>query len=320
MKNNSSLHKAKKEKNDEFYTQLIDVEKELKHYTNFFKDKTVLCNCNDDTWSAFYKYFTSNFKELQLKKLIAVAYNKDGNGIKRIFDGKEIISINLNGHGDFRDTECVEMLLEADVVVTNPPFSLFRDFIALMVQYEKKFLVIGNMNAITYKEIFPLIKDGQMWFGCKSFNGGMNFSVPKKFVLENGRFIVNEDETIIKRLGLIVWFTNIDNNKRNTPLDLYKKYTPEEYPHYDNYDAINVDKVADIPMDWDGVMGVPISFLGKYCPEQFEIIWTTDRGGDGKLEDLKNKEWCKPWNSPFFNNKYIYKRIFIRHRNPPRKA
>ena len=304
MAKNANLHAAKNAKNDEFYTQLSDVEKELKHYKDFFKGKKVLCNCNDDKWSAFFKYFSMNFEHLGLKQLVCVSYNENGHGMKytyngdlngnRLVDDWEINVTELNGNGDFSSDECVELLKDCDVVVTNPPFSLFRDFVALLQQYEKKFLIIGNNNAITYKEFFPYIKDGKVWLGRTLFTGKMPFfRVPNDAVekINNDRFEVREDG-VYKQVNGVCWFTNIPHAKRNQPLDLYKKYNAEEYPKYDNYDAINVNKTSDIPMDYDGVIGVPITFLDKYCPTQFEIV--------GALL------------SPIVNGKKLYIRILIK--------
>ena len=297
MKNNANLHNAKSAKNDEFSTQLVDVEKELKHYKVFFKGKKVLCNCNDDKWSAFFKYFSMNFEHLGLKQLVCVSYNENGNGKKytyngdlngnRMVDDWEVNVTELNGNGSYSSDECIELLKDCDVVVTNPPFSLFRDFVSLLYQYDKKFLIIGNCNAITYKEIFPLIKENKMWIGVN--NGGKTYEVPtndgtKKVEEINGKYY--------QSLGNTCWFTNIPHNKRNQPLDLFKKYDPAEYPKYDNYDAIECSKTANIPMDYDGVIGVPISFLDKYCPTQFEIV-KFRKGNDDKDLTINGK-------SPYF--------------------
>ena len=270
MSKNNNLHSAKKAKNDEFYTRIDDVEKELKYYKDFFKGKKVLCNCNDGKingeWSAFAQYFSMNFEHLGLEKLTCVSYNEDGHGMKYVYCGDkngnyiaddfEWEVSELNGHGDFSDEEGCQLMQECDVVVTNPPFSLFRDFVTQVIEYGKKFLLVGNKNAITYKEIFPLIKDNKLWLGVTS---------PEDFVQPKG-----DKKKNMK--GLTRWFTNIEHSMRNLPLDLYKKYNPKDYPKYDNYDAINVNKTSDIPMDYDGVMGVPITFLDKYCPTQFEIL------------------------------------------------
>ena len=286
MSKNNNLHSAKKAKNDEFYTRIDDVEKELKYYKDFFKGKKVLCNCNDGKingeWSAFAQYFSMNFEHLGLEKLTCVSYNEDGHGMKyvycgdkngnRIADDFEWEVTELNGHGDFSDEEGQQMMQECDVVVTNPPFSLFRDFVAQLMEYNKKFLIIGNMNAITYKEIFPLIKDNKLWLGASIKSGDRKFYVPDNYPLNASGCGIDEKGKRFIRVKGVRWFTNIEDAKRNLPLDLYKKYNPNNYPKYDNYDAINVDKTSDIPMDYDGVMGVPITFLDKYCPTQFEIV------------------------------------------------
>ena len=258
---NANLHKAKDAKNDEFYTQLTDVAKELMHYKAHFKDKIVFCNCDDPTWSAFWKYFHLNFAELGLKKLISTHYDREEATYKMEYTGGDDNDIEvgvktpLEGNGDFRNKECLDLLDECDIVVTNPPFSLFREYVAVLMEHQKKFLIIGNKNAITYKEFFPLLKDDEVWIGCNS---------PSEFSTPDG---------VTKKLnGLTRWFTNLDVAKRHEKLILWKNYTPEEYPKYDNYDAINVDKVSEIPVDYDSVMGVPITFMDKYNPEQFEII------------------------------------------------
>jgi hypothetical protein len=314
MANNENLHNAKRAKNDEFYTQLIDIEKELKYYKNFFKGKKVLCNCNDDKWSAFFKYFSMNFEHLGLKQLVCVSYNEKGHGKKytyngdlngnRMVDDWEVNVTELNGNGSYSSDECVELLKECDVVVTNPPFSLFRDFVALLMQYNKKFLIIGNGNAVTYKEIFPLIKENKMWMGVTLFTGKMPFfRVPTEYLesINNDRYEVREDG-VYKQVNVVAWFTNIPHDKRNQPLDLFKKYNPTEYPKYDNYDAIECSKTANIPMDYDGVIGVPITFLDKYCPTQFEIVGL-DRYVDGNT--MPNKRM-------HIDGKEIYARILIK--------
>lgn len=261
MVKNTNLHKAKNAKNDEFYTQLTDVAKELMHYKKHFKDKIVFCNCDDPTWSAFWKYFHLNFAELGLKKLISTHYDREEATYKMEYTGGDDNDIEagvktpLEGNEDFRNQECLDLLDECDIVVTNPPFSLFRDYVAVLMEHEKKFLIIGNKNAITYKEFFPLLKDDEVWIGC---NSPAEFSTP--------------DGMTKKLNGLTRWFTNLDVAKRHEKLILWKNYTPEEYPTYDNYDSINVNKVSDIPCDYNGVMGVPITFMDKYNPEQFEIV------------------------------------------------
>ena len=277
MMTNASLHRAKRVKNDEFYTRLTDIEKELKNYKDFFKEKVVYCNCDrvdGENRSNFFVYFTKYFKEFGLKRLICTSYNKGGKGKLFIYDGDTNLNdiIDMDGDGDFRSEECVKWLKECDVVVTNPPFSLFRDFVAQLMEYNKKFLIIGNMNAITYKEIFPLIKDNKLWLGASIKSGDRKFYVPDNYPLNASGCGIDEKGKRFIRVKGVRWFTNIEDAKRNLPLDLYKKYNPKDYPKYDNYDAINVDKTSDIPMDYDGVMGVPITFLDKYCPTQFEIV------------------------------------------------
>ena len=252
MRNNGNLNKAKAAKNDEFYTRLEDIEKELKHYTEHFKGKVVYCNCDDANRSNFFKYFSTNFQKLGVKKLIATGYKENGTGVVAIQKGNDIDI--YDGNGDFRSEECIEFLKEADIVVTNPPFSLFREYVVQLMQYGKKFLIIGNKNAITYKEIFPYIKNNELWLGITSV---------KDFIQPNGE---------IKKFGNICWFTNLEHSKRNEELILYKHYSPTEYPKFENYNAIEVSKVAEIPMDYGGVCGVPISFLDKYCPNQFRIV------------------------------------------------
>ena len=323
MSKNNNLHSAKKAKNDEFYTRIDDMEKELKHYKDFFKGKKVLCNCNDGKingeWSAFAQYFSMNFEHLGLEKLTCVSYNEDGHGMKYVYCGDkngnyiaddfEWEVSELNGHGDFSDEEGQQMMQESDVVVTNPPFSLFRDFMAQLVKYDKKFLVVGNMNAITFKEIFPLIKENKLWVGISTFNNGMYFAIPNDYEYKDTyKFKREIDGKKVMRVASICWFTNIEHSKRNLPLDLYKKYNPKDYPKYDNYDAINVDKTSDIPMDYDGVMGVPITFLDKYCPTQFEIVGMAEDNGKGQ-SGKANWDGLNP--HCVINGENKYKRIFI---------
>ena len=265
---NGNLTKAKAAKNDEFYTRLEDIEKELGHYRNHFKGKVVYCNCDDANRSNFFKYFSTNFQKLGLKKLITSGLKEDGTGVVAIQTGDDIDI--YDGNGDFRSEECIEFLKEADIVVTNPPFSLFREYVAQLMQYGKKFLIIGNMNAITYKEIFSYIKNNELWLGITSV---------KDFIQQNGE---------IKKFGNICWFTNLEHSKRNEELILYKHYNPTEYPKYENYNAIEVSKVAEIPMDYEGIMGVPISFLDKYCPNQFRIV-KFRKGDDGKDLSVNGK-------------------------------
>ena len=313
---NSTLHRASKAKNDEFYTQISDIESELKHYTRHFKGKTVLCNCDDPRVSNFFRYFALNFHILGLKRLIATCYMNDNPdlfsqgesvnlSIYSDFDGSfkcnELTDFNripykqLHGDGtysagDFRSKDCIELLKQADIVVTNPPFSLFREYVAQLIKYDKKFLIIGNQNAITYKEIFPLIMSNKIWLGYKS--GDMSFRVPDNSEPRATRYWQDETGQKWRSMGNICWFTNLDHNKRHEELILYKKYNPEEYPKYDNYNAINVNKVADIPCDYDGVMGVPITFLDKYNPEQFEIVGCTESEGRGLSNGVFDSQYA----------------------------
>lgn len=318
MAGNKSLHEANRAKKDEFYTQLADIENELKHYKEHFKGKTVLCNCDDPRISNFFHYFSYNFEKLGLKRLITTCYksqNRDlfstndseraiwleyfGDRNGNLVPDPEEIGINyLNGDGDFRSSECIELLKQADIVVTNPPFSLFREYVAQLMKYEKKFLIIGNMNAITYKEIFPLIKEDKLWLGVtRHGTGSMWFRVPDDAPKATGQKI--EGGVRYQTIGSTAWFTNLDHSLRHEELILYKKYTPEEYPTYDNYDAINVNKVTEIPYDYSGMFGVPITFIGCYNPEQFEIV-KFRKGNDDK--DLS------------INGKCPYFRILIRRR------
>lgn len=308
---NSNLHAAKSAKNDEFYTQLSDIEKELKHYKHHFKDKIVLCNCDDPTWSEFWRYFHLNFAELGLKKLISTHYNPSEPTYKFDYTGGNDNDISVGTktmllhNGDFRSDECVAILQEVDIVVTNPPFSLFREYVAQLMEYGKKFIIIGNLNAVTYKEIFPLLQNNQIWLGCRSLSRDMYFNVPeerRKWLVENkkeGSAYKIIDGVVMGRLASACWFTNLDISKKHEDLILWKNYKPEEYPKYDNYDAINVDRVDYIPCDYFGCMGVPITFLDKYNPTQFEIIKF------GKGDD--NKYLCVNGKCPYF-------RIIIKRR------
>ena len=324
------LDKAKKNKADEFYTQMPDIEAELRHYKEHFRGKVVLCNCDDPYESNFFKYFAMNFNYLGLKKLIATSYsespvaygqlplfeiqtlknrpssekpacrieitevpdlNQDGavdlTDVEYLLKNHKNVFSFLEGDGDFRSQECVELLQEADIVVTNPPFSLFREYVAQLVDYDKKFVIIGNINAITYKEIFPFVKDNLIWLGQSIHSGDREFRVPDYYPLQAAGFRVDEAGVKYIRVKGVRWVTNLDFEKRHESLTLYKRYTPEEYPRYDNYDAINVDKVAEIPCDYDGVMGVPITFLDKYNPDQFEILGITDRQNTSGLRTKK---------------------------------
>ena len=288
----SNLRTAKKVKKDEFYTQLTDISKEMKHYKNHFKDKVVYCNCDDPRVSNFFHFFSYNFEKLGLKKLITTCYksqtmdlfsdneseqaiyleytgDKNGNNVP---DPEEIGIVELKGDGDFRSKESIELLKQADIVVTNPPFSLFREFISQLDEYDKKFIIIGNVNAITYRETFKLIKENKLWLGASIHSGDREFGVPDDYPLTAAGSRIDENGNKFIRVKGVRWFTNLDYKERHEYLILYKKYSPEEYPKYENFDAINVNKTKDIPADYDGYMGVPITFLDKYNPDQFEII------------------------------------------------
>jgi hypothetical protein len=289
---NKNLRSAKTDKKDEFYTQLSDIEKELKHYKNHFKDKVVLCNCDDPRVSNFFHFFSYNFERFGLKKLIATCYksqdsdlfsennsdraiyleytgDKNGNNVP---DVEEIGIRHLEGDGDFRSRECVELLKEADIVVTNPPFSLFREYVAQLVEYNKKFVIIGNLNALTYKDIFKLVKENKLWFGNSIHSGDREFRVPQDYPLNAASSRIDENGNKYIRVKGVRWYTNLDFNERYEDLILCKNYNEDEYPKYENFDAINVDVTKDIPFDYAGIMGVPITYIDKYNPEQFEII------------------------------------------------
>ncbi len=353
---NNNLNAAKTAKKDEFYTQMTDIERELQHYWPHFRDKVVLCNCDDPYESNFFKYFALRFNQLGLKKLICTCYNGSpvqGNELmidfgdfadepKKVAYKVEITEVrDMNGDGavdlsdvrillqndknvlstlktgDFRDPECIELLKQADIVVTNPPFSLFREYVAQLIEYGKKFLIIGSLNAINYREVFPHIKNNNIWLG-----------------INNGAKSYNRPDGTIQKMGNTGWFTNLLHKHRNEEIDLVCRYSPEEYPTYDNYDAIEVNKVTDIPYDFDGVMGVPMTFLDKYCPEQFDIIW---RSHDIEWAEKECEFFCPPikekiekykkadktWRVqiPFITDKadnahMTYQRIFIRNKHP----
>ncbi len=304
---------AKRNKADEFYTQLHDIELELKHYKEIFKDKVVFCNCDDPYESNFFKYFAINFNYLGLKKLIATCYDnspiaytqlsllgedkiisnknrhpykieitevKDYNNdgatdladVKFLLQNKKNTLTLLKGNGDFRSEECVKLLKQSDIVVTNPPFSLFREYVNQLVEYNKKFIIIGNVNAITYKETFKLIIENKIWLGHSIHSGDREFRVPDSYPLQSAGFRVDENGTKYIRVKGVRWFTNVDYKERHEDLILYKTYSPNEYPKYENFDAINVNKTTDIPCDYYGYIGVPITFIDKYNPDQFDII------------------------------------------------
>lgn len=317
---NGNLHAAKKNKNDEFYTQRSDIENELKHYKAHFKGKTVFCNCDDPEWSNFWFYFSQNFDHLCLERLISTHYREDGSSymlemVSSRLPLERFRKVELKGNGDFRSDECVELLKQSDIVVTNPPFSLFRDYIAQLDEHRKGFIVLGNVNAVTYKEVFKLFAANKIWFGPSISSGDREFRVPSHYPLAAAGFRTDSEGNKFIRVKGVRWFTNLDHKKRHERLELYMRYTenPERYPRYDNFDAIEVSKVKEIPEDYFGAMGVPITFLDKFNPDQFEILWTTDRGGDGQLEHIKKLH--TRYDSPVVNGRGLYKRIIIRRKS-----
>jgi len=339
---NRNLHQAKSSKKDEFYTQLADIERELKHYKKHFKGKVVYCNCDDPRVSNFFHYFSFNFEKLGLKKLITTCYKNqdmdlfsrndseraiyleyDGDRNKNNVPDREEIGIKrLKGDGDFRSEESVKLLKQADLVVTNPPFSLFREYVAQLVEHDKKFVIIGSQNAITYKEIFKLIKEDKIWLGHGFKAGNAFFATP--YPKEFAKGVYNEDTGLVKFRN-VTWFTDLDITKRHEDLILYKPYSPGEYPAYDNYDAIEVSKTKDIPADYDGAMGVPITFLDKYNPDQFEILGITDRDNNSglKTREYTNADVPNPGDlnrraAIRMGNEYrlTYARLLIKRKRP----
>ena len=330
---NLNLRKASTAKKDEFYTQLSDIEKELKHYKNHFKGKVVLCNCDDPRVSNFFHFFSYNFEKFGLKKLIATCYksqdsdlfsqnnseraiyleytgDKNGNNVP---DAEEIGIKHLQGDGDFRSKECIELLKQVDIVVTNPPFSLFREYVAQLVEYDKKFVIIGNLNALTYRDIFKLIKENKLWFGHSIHSGDREFRVPQDYPLNAAGSRVDEEGNKYIRVKGVRWFTNLDYTERHEDLLLYKTYSPEEYPTYDNYDAINVDVTKEIPMDYRGVMGVPITYIDKYNPDQFEILGMASSAGYNP--DIVGIPFIGDKDArPLINGKNTYARVFIKNK------
>ena len=339
MARNKNLNAALKAKKDEFYTQMDDISAELKHYRDHFRNKVVFCNCDDPYESNFFKFFALKFNSWGLKKLIATCYDGspvmgnelllqfdtmesgpkkiaykveitevddyNGDGAVNLADVAYLLQNNKNvlsrlqGNGDFRSPECMELLKQADIVCTNPPFSLFREYVAQLMKYEKKFLIIGNQNALKYKEIFPLIMQNKMWLGYGFKGGAAHFYSIYEDVATAG----DHREGMIRVSG-VNWFTNLDHNKRHEHLDLWKQYNSDDFPHYDNFDAINVNKTSDIPCDYDGLMGVPITFMDKYCPDQFEIVGVLNHGCDSEFDLAK----------PTLNGKDLYSRILIRRK------
>lgn len=347
---NTNLHSAKRAKNDEFYTRLQDIEAELKHYRQFnaaepsqnfnhFQDKVVFCNCDDPDWSNFWRYFTMNFNFLGIKKLISTHYEMDGSpSYAMILDRDSVTGamnnygmnademplgrrVELTGNGDFRSPECVAFLEESDIVVTNPPFSLFREYVQQLMAYEKQFIIIGSKNAITYREIFPLIKNNLMWLGTTPMSQDMLFHLDPEYA----KYLVAEKKegSTWRRLNGEVmgratscWFTNLDHKKRHENLPLFRYYEDEAdmFPSYDNYDAINVDRVKDIPCDYEGVMGVPITFLDKHNPKQFEIV-----GISGELAEPIYIDGSRKSGRFYVESRRLYDRIAIRNLHPTPK-
>lgn len=342
---NSNLHNSRTDKADEFYTQLSLIESELKHYKVHFKDKVILCNCDDPFESNFFKYFAINFNTIGLKKLIATCYatspiiytqldiyggetvvgqeeskrkpykieitevkdeNQDGRtdltDVEYLLRNRKNVLTLLHGDGDFRSPECVDLLKQADIVVTNPPFSLFREYMAQLMEYKKAFLIVGNQNAITYREILPLIRDNDVWLGYN--NGHFWFAVPDTYEEKATDFKIDENGQKWRRMGNICFFTNLDIEKRHEDMTLFRQYSPDMYPKYDNYDAIEVSRTADIPCDYYGVMGVPITFMQYYNPNQFEIL------GDSRYHD--GQDYSDDIN--VINGKTLYRRMLIRRR------
>jgi len=298
-----TLQTAKKNKKDEFYTQMKDIEKELVHYETLLEDKIIYCNC-DEEFSNFYLFFKNNFKRLKLKKLIVTCFRKDAKGVKIVFDGLEEIKETMSSDGDFRNDENIKILKEVDIVITNPPFSLFREFVQQLNECSKDFLIIGNINCITYKEIFKLIQENKVWLGEAIGRGISGFIVPKEYELYGTETKTDEDGNQIISPNNCLWLSTLDIEKRHTDLELTKTYNESNYPKYDNYNGINVNKTKDIPKDYDGVMGVPITFLHKFNPSQFKII--KFRKGDD------DKDLC-------VNSKCPYFRILIQRKTKENK-
>lgn len=328
---NSGLHAAKRNKKDEFYTQIVDIERELRHYRSHFKGKVVYCNCDDPYVSAFFEYFTKNFEFLGLKKLITTCYKSQRMDLFSKNDSEEAIKLEytggaqnslptpddigvtpLKGDGDFRSQECIDILKEADIVVTNPPFSLFIEYVAQLADFDKKFIIIGHQNSITYKDVFPLIKENRMWLGYGFKRNMAHFIAPHYADTASD---ADHREGMIRVSG-VVWYTSLDHNKRHEEMILVQRYHGNEavYPRYDNYDAIEVSKTQHIPMDYEGAMGVPITFLTKYNPDQFEIIGATESEGKGFSSGLWNPESGVA--QAAINGTRVYKRLFIRNRKP----
>jgi hypothetical protein len=306
MANNSNLHQARRAKNDEFYTDIYDVQAELAGYRHLFQGKSVLCNCNDGPGGAFYRYAAAYFTEWKAAKVTTTTFVPGGHGVKYeltgdtngdgYVDNLDYVATPLEGDGDFRSPECVELLKQADIVIGNPPFSLFREYVDQLMEHGKEFVIVGSINALTYKNVFGYIQAGRLWTGNRH---------PKKFLQPDGG---------IKQMGNICWFTNMPVPKLLEPIELWRKYTPEMYPRYDNYDAINVNRVWDIPVDYPGVMGVPLTYLTVHCPAQFEVVGVCENVGKGFSGGLLHETATEVM--PVVNGVRSYIRVFIRHLNP----
>jgi hypothetical protein len=329
---NKLLQKAKNDKNDEFYTILADIEREIRHYKEHFKNKVVFCNCDDPRVSNFFHFFSYNFEKLGLKKLITTCYKNQNMDLfsqhdteraiyleyegdknkNKVPDPDEIGIKQLNGDGDFRSTESIELLKQSDIVVTNPPFSLFREYVAQLITYQKKFLIIGNWNAISYKDIFNLIKENKIWVGINSNRNFSGFIVPQHYPLHGTEARLDEHGNRIVSTNNTCWFTNLDISKRHEKLILFKEYDPAVYQTYDNYNAIDVSKVVDIPKDYKGVMGVPITFIDKYNPDQFEIIGSDYDVKLGLLPKMVKPKWKGKVDRAYINGTRMYARLLIK--------
>ncbi|MBQ9565306.1 MAG: adenine-specific methyltransferase EcoRI family protein [Synergistaceae bacterium] len=329
MAKNASLNRAFKARQDEFYTRREDIENELFHYMEYFRGKVVYCNCDDPHASEFWQYFVQYFEARGLKKLIATHYNPDEKNftykLEKEPDEKGQFSIVENPkvtplpcNGDFRSAACIELLKEADIVVTNPPFSLFREYVAQLMEYGKKFIILGNQNAITYKEIFPLLQNNSMWLGYNV--GDMSFKVPDYYEPRETRYWQDETGQKWRSMGNMCWFTNLDIPKRHELISLHGNYykgNEEHYPHYDNYDAIEVSRLVDIPCDYDGCMGVPITFMNVYCPEQFEIVGNSSTLS-GPVTDAVSKKTKDNPGRFYVKGKRLYDRLVIKKKEGTR--
>ncbi len=334
MPNNRKLITANKDKKDEFYTQLTDIEKELTHYKKYFRGKTILCNCDDPRISNFFRYFSLKFEDLKLKKLITTCYKNNQRDLFSQNDCERAIYLEYNGDknnnripdpdeigvhrfkkdGDFRSDECIEILKESDIVVTNPPFSLFREYVTQLMKYKKKFIIIGNLNSITSEVVYKLFKENKMWFGVSIHSGDREFGVPDHYPLNASGCRVGEDGRKFIRVKGVRWFTNLNIFKYRENLICTKKYNPKEYPAFDNYNAINIDKTKDIPVGYKGAMGVPITFMDKYNPDQFEIIDANDIRTNQKVPFKKHGLIKDKHGTVVGESNPKYARIVIKHK------